>query len=409
MTRTISLALVSSLLLCGTAAAQQARFDDVVRNLRNPDPKVRLNAVRLLRESKYPEAAAPVAALLADPVDEIQLEAIGAELSLFLVNDIPAKKRVALVVEVRNGGQAQAAFDMGPMGVWPHPAQPELVRGLLQAVNDENGKVRIEAIYALGTIARAPFPDDLTPLLIKALDHYDPAVRAAAARVTGRLQVKTAGDQLIKAMNDSNRDVRYAAMRALGDLREERAVEAIAEQLSFYGKGEGAWTALDALARIGHVSSVPLFKARLTDKDPYLRRAAAEGLARSGDRSEIPALEVAAGNDSSDMVRASMAFAMQKLGRHYLGRLVEFLDSPKTAAQAAGYFLELGPSIVPDLAPLLQDPSPVIRANLAQVLGELGGPVSVAALQPLTEDRDHDVAQSAAQALERLKLVRPQP
>ena len=71
------------------ARAQPARFDDVVRNLRNPDPKVRLSAVRLLREAKYPESTVPMSALVSDPLDPIQLEAIAAELSFFLVQDVP--------------------------------------------------------------------------------------------------------------------------------------------------------------------------------------------------------------------------------------------------------------------------------------------------------------------------------
>ena len=48
------------------ASAQQMRFDDVVRNLRNPDPRTRLTAVRLLRDAKYPEAIAPMAPLVVD-------------------------------------------------------------------------------------------------------------------------------------------------------------------------------------------------------------------------------------------------------------------------------------------------------------------------------------------------------
>ena len=76
-------------------------------------------------------------------------------------------------------------------------------------------------------------------------------------------------------------------MRAPGELREERAVQALTEQLNFYEKGEGAWSALDALARIAHQSSVPLFQSRLDDKDPSLRRAAVEGLARAGDATTV--------------------------------------------------------------------------------------------------------------------------
>ena len=399
---------VSLLLVFAVApSAQQARFDDVVRNLRNPDPKIRFSAVRLLKESKYPEAMTPIAPLVNDPVDEIQLEAIAAELSFFLVEDLQPKKRVALLVEVRNAGVAPAAFELGPVAVLPRPVPPELVKALLQAVDDENQKVRLEAIYAAGTIARPPVDGDTAAQLIEALDHYDPAIRTAAARVVGRLDVKTAGDALIKAMNDSQTPVRLAAMRALGALREQSAVQALTAQFTYYGKGEGAWSALDALARIAHPSSVPLFKAHVADKDPFLRRAAAEGLARAGDASEAAAFEIGAGNDTSDMVRAAMSFALQKLGKNYVPRLVEFMNSPKTTPQVAEYLIELGPAMVPLLAGSLNDPSAAIRGNVAQVLGILGDRAAVATLEPLLQDRDRDVVQAATRAIERINLRHP--
>jgi HEAT repeat protein len=399
------LRVLCGVLVIGSAvapAAQQARFDDVIRNLRHPDPKVRLAAVQLLRESKYPEAIGPLAPLVNDPIDQIQLEAIAAELSFFLVQDVPSKKRVGFLVEVRNPGRAPVAFEMGPLAVLPRPVPPELIENLLKAVDDENSKVRSEAIYAFGTIVPPPAPESAVPALIKALDHYDPSIRAAAARVAGRLQASSAGDALIKAVNDSQAPVRYAAMRALGGIHDGRAVQALREQFNFYGKGEGAWSALDALAHLADPASVPIFKAHLADRDPFLRRASAEGLARVGDTSEMPALEIGAGNDPSEMVRAAMAFALQKLGRNYIPRLVESLDSDKDAPQAAAYLIELGPSISSQLVPLLQDPSPAIRANVATVLGALGGDAAVAALQPLAQDRDRTVAQAAARALERI-------
>ena len=67
-------------------AQQPAKFEDVVRNLRNPDPKIRISAVRLLRETGYAEAITPLAAVISDQVNEIQLEAIDAELSFFWLN-----------------------------------------------------------------------------------------------------------------------------------------------------------------------------------------------------------------------------------------------------------------------------------------------------------------------------------
>jgi HEAT repeat protein len=267
-------------LVTGTVAqAQQLRYDDVIRNLRNPDPEARLLALRVLREAKHLEAIEPIAALVGDPLDGVQLAAIDTELSFYLVDDVPARKRIALILEVRNAGRAETAFAQGPLAVWPRPVPGVLLTNLLAAVDDENQKVRTEALYTFGTIA-PPAADAYAHVLIKALDHYDPAIRAGAARVIGRLKIRTAGEALIKAVNDSQQPVRFAAMRALGDIAEPTAVRALTEQLDHYRKGEGAWSALDGLARIAHPSSLSAFTARLTDKDPQIRRAAVEGLAR---------------------------------------------------------------------------------------------------------------------------------
>ncbi len=403
MTRTILGAALLAGSVCAALTAQ-ARFDDTIRNLRNPEPRARLDAVRMLREAKHPEAIIPLAPLVNDPLDPIQLEAIAAELSFFLVEDVPARRRVGFV-EVRNRGIAATAFELGPLAVWPRPAPPELIAALLKAIDDENARVRIEAIYSMGTIARPPLTADAEQLLIKALDHYDPAIRAGAARVAGRLQVKAAADALIKAVNDSNADVRHAAMRSLGMLRDERAVVTLAEQLKYYGKGEGAWSALDGLARIAHASSVPIFTARLTDRDEYVRRAAAEGLGRAGDKGAMSALETGAGNDPSNMVRAAMQYALQKLGRNYVARLVEFLDETNTAVQVQEYLIEFGAPIEHELLPSLQEPDPEIRAAVAEVLGEIGGDTSRKALQDL-KDRSKEVVDAAARAVERIRMRR---
>ena len=398
-------AVVAAALWTPAPAAAQQRFEDVVRNLRNPDPKVRLASVRLLREARYPEAVVPLAALVTDPVDQVQLEAIGAELSFFLAQDVPARRRLGFLVEVRNRGGAAGAFEQGRLAVSPRPVPAEVLTALLKAVDDETARVRLEAIYAAATIARAPLPGEVAQLLTKALDHYDPAVRGGAARLAGRAQASGTAETLIKLINDSNADVRYAAMRAVGQLREERAIGTLTEQLKFYRKGEGAWSALDALAHIAHPSSVPVFTEWLTDRDPYLRRAAAEGVGRTGNKSAMATLETGAGNDSSPMVRAAMAYALQKMGRNYVPRLIEFLDDPATRVQVQEYLLDLGAPVEKDLIPSLQEPDSSIRAAVADVLGEIGGDASLTALQAL-QDRDAGVVAAATRAVERIKLRR---
>jgi len=393
----------AALLAASSASAQQMRFDDVIRNLRNPDPKVRVNAVRMLRDAKYPEAIAPLAPLVLDPFDDIQLETIGAELSFFLEQDVKSKRMVAFVIEKRKSTVAAAAFDLGPLAVWPRPVPAELVTALLQAVDDENQKVRLEAIYALGVIAKAPLAADQVQRLTKALDHYDPAVRSGAARAIGRIKVGEAGDALLKAVNDSQAEVRYAAMRALGAIREARAVSALTEQFAFYKKGEGAWSALDALAQIGAPASAPLFKERLLDKDQFIRRAAAEGLGRARDVESVDTLEKNATTDDSPMVRLASAFAMLKLGRNYAARLVDMMSSAKVMAQGQEYLIELGAAMIPTLLPRLQDPDADVREALVDVLGVIGDASNLPALQAATQDRDDSVAAAAKRAIARIQ------
>lgn len=377
-------------------------FEDVVRNLRNPDPKVRMSALQLLHDAKYPEAIIPIAALIKDPINEIQMEAIDAELSFFLADVVTTKSRVAFVVEVRSEGRAAKAFQLGPMATLPKAVPQELVRALLEAVDDEMQTVRLEALYTLGVIGREPLTGDEGALLVKALDHYDPTVRAAAARVVGRLGAEKAGDALVIAMNDSNAQVRFAAMRALGETREVGAVKALTEQFQFHGKGEGAWSALDALARIADPSSAELFKSQLANKDPNLRRASAEGLGRVGDRSEIETLVTMASNDESEMVRAASAFALQKFGENYLSRLVDFMDSDKMAPQVQAYLFELGTPAAAGLVPRLLEPDEGIRRHVAEVLGGIGDQSTVAGLTPLLKDRDKSVQKAAKLAIERI-------
>lgn len=403
MKRTFAILMLTAC-LAAAGDAQQHRFDDVVRNLRNPDPRARMSSISMLRESRYLEAIEPIAPLVNDPVDDIQLAAIDAELSFYLVDEVSGRRRRAFIVEVRGSSRAETAFLSGPLAVWPRPVPAALISSLLEAVDDENPKVRVDAIYTLGAIAQPPLREEHAARLVKALDHYDPAIRMAAALVSGKLEVTSAGKALINAVNDSQPPVRFAAMRALGEIREETAVQALTEQLEFYRKGEGAWSALDGLARIAHPSSAAMFRARVTDRDPYLRRAAIEGLARTGAMSDAAMLEGVAVTDSSEMVRAAAAFALQKLGQNYVSRLVQALDSGDLAPQIAAYFLELGEPAVASLTAHLKDPDAAIRGNVASIVGAIGTRASIAAIEPLLQDRNEDVRRAAERAIQRIKV-----
>ena len=113
----------------------------------------------------YPEAALPLVPLLTDAQDEIQLEAIAAELNIFLADPIVPKTRKALIVEVRNAVQAEPAFSAGPGALGARRVPIEVLTGLRSAARDDNPRVAIEALYAFGTLAIQPAGDARRTLL----------------------------------------------------------------------------------------------------------------------------------------------------------------------------------------------------------------------------------------------------
>ena len=383
-------------------AAQTLPFEDVVGNLTNPDPELRIAAVRLLRDAQYPEAVVPMAQLVNDPVLEVQLEAIAAELSFFLIEEIPEEGRVALVFEGRS--RAERAYEMGFTATWPKRPPVELVAALVKAIDDDEAPVRLEALYTLGVIGAGVIDADAARRLSAALEHYDPAVRAVAARVAGRLEVQAATEGLIKALHDASVDVRRAAMRALGDIKAESAVTPLAEQLTYHGAGPGAVAALDALARIGHPSSIPLFEARLADPDPWMRRAAAEGMGRAGAHSASERLRDAAIMDESRMVRVAMAFGLNALGEARAVRMIDLVESVETMRQVQGYLFELGPPVVPQLLPRLHEAFVPTRRAVIETLGVLGNASVEPALARFLDDKDADVAKAATIATTMIRM-----
>ena len=71
----------------------------------------------------------------------------------------------------------------------------------------------------------------------------------------------------------------------------------------------------------------------------------------------------------------------------------------KSRRRSPEYLLELGPSIVPKLLSHLKDPSPAIRADVAEVLGALGTPDSESPSAASTQDTDRAVARGGDRAI----------
>ena len=403
--------------------AGQVPFEQAATDLTSSDAGTRLRAVLLLKQSSFPEAAVPLAALLTDPQDDIQLEAIAAEMNIFLAEPVVPKKRIAFVVEKRTSVQAEPAFSAGPGALGALPVPVEVLTALRVAARDENPRVAIEALYAFGALAGEPSGDARRTLLREAgpdvaalIGSSDPAMRFAAVRVLGRVfarRVKdeviesTVGDAVITALNDNDRAVRAEAMRALGAMRYERGVQALTDLFIYHGKGDAAEAALDALAHIAHPANAPLFMAQLASKSAALRGIALEGLAREGDASQLAAIQAAVDKEREPSVSLAGAFALIVLGNVPTDQVADSLSRPKLREQAKRYLIELAPGRTTAFAHQLLDSETQVRLDMVDVLGLAGDPAAIAVLQPLVQDREPQVARAAERAVARLRALPP--
>ena len=421
MTKT--LLMIALFAWCSTSGIAQVSFEQAARDLASPDVNVRLRAVRLLKAAAHPEAAVPLAALVTDPRDDVQLEAIAAELNIFLAAKIVPRKRVGLIVEVRNRIAAEAAFSAGPLAIGPRPVPMEVLTALRVAARSENPRVGLEALYAFGTLGVAPAGDlrrellrSASPELAAMIGAADPAVRFAAVRVIGRLYERrpqdeaidpSVGDAVISALNDADRAVKSSAMPALGALRYQRAVQALTDLFQYFGRGDLGEAAFDGLARIAHSSSAPSFVAELTGKNAALKEIAIEGLARLGDRSALAEIQAVLAGERNDSVLLAGSFASVVLSNAPIDPIAEALTLSKRRDQARRYLVELAPGRSAALRRYAQDPEARLRTDVADILGLGGDAAALPVVEPLMNDRDPQVALAARRAVARLRASGP--
>jgi predicted Zn finger-like uncharacterized protein len=151
---------------------------------------------------------------------------------------------------------------------------------------------RMEAVRRL----KETLPDERRGEVTKALeplvtdsDHF---TREWAIEALGVWGTKETVPVLLKAMNQ--KETRGAAIKALGRLKDERAIEPIAERLEdFFDRGPAS----DALKKMGPVAENAVIK-RLNHSDRHVRTTACDILKVIGTKESLPALQkVIAEND----------------------------------------------------------------------------------------------------------------
>jgi len=410
------------MVLLAVTLAAQVPFDRAISDLASPDGLTRLRAAQMLKDAAYPEAAVPLAKLITDSQDDIQLEAIAAELNIFLAEKIVPRRRVGLIVEKRTLIAAEAIFSSGPLTIGSGAVPMAALDALRTASRDDNPRVRLEAVYAFGVLAVEPggarrreLLRTSGPDLAAMLAAVDPAHRYAALRVLGRVLQRRLhddpvdpgiGDAVIDLVNAKEPAMQAAAMQALGAIRDERGVQGLIELFQYHGKGEMAEQALDAIAHIAHPSSATMIAGQLTSKNAALRRMAVEGLARLGDRARAADIQVAVGPDRDRNLQLAASFAGAMLSGAPLDPIVEALTFDRLRDQARGYLIEAAPGRTQMFGRYLQDPDPGVRAACVDALGLSDDSAALTLVQPMAADKDVRVARAVERALARLAQVK---
>jgi HEAT repeat protein len=423
MMRAVKLAMVVALVSSVAPAFGQTTspFAQAISELGSGDASVRHRAAQALKQGAPDDAALPLVPAIGDAEDAVQLEAIAAEVNIFLVEKVVTRKRVALLIEVRNQISAEAVFSEGPSVIDTRPVPAEVLTALRAATHDENARVALEALYAFGALSVNVSGKERDALLAASAADLGAAlgvpsadVRMGAIRVITRLYAwrpgdrdvdPAVGDALVTTLNDPDSSIRLAAMDAIGALRYVRSLQAMTDLFVFYKRGPDAVASLSALARIGHPAAATLFATTLGSHDAPLRVASIQGLARTGNPAQASLISEAVAPDKNDEVRLAGHYAAAMLSNGPLDAVVDALSRPRLHDVALQYLIDLAPGRVAQLAPLAQAQDARLRVDVFEALGLSGDAAALPIALASTQDGDPAVARAAARAVGRLRAA----
>lgn len=290
---------------------------------------------------------------MGDPDPEIRWRAE------FALGRVEAPRGIkALAEALRDGSpkiRAAAAFVLGPLAEKAKPAVP----ALLNALGDKETEVRVWAARSL--IEIDPAHPDVTAALVKTLRDPNPDVRRVALSFVIRLGPAATGaaHPMADLLQDTEAGIRAKACVAYRRLGTDGkpGIPALISHLAD-PDAEVRSRAAQALLAIGPEAIAPLVRA-LKDRDPKLRKPAAEILGGFGSEARTAAPDLLdASKDDDPGVKQAAADALRKLqgdGGEAATRGTTFIEAPDAQVRRSvglkwakiGLFVHWGLSSVP--------------------------------------------------------------
>jgi HEAT repeat protein len=212
------------------------------------------------------------------------------------------------------------------------------------------------------------------------------------------------------ALLDEDEQTRRDAVEALGEIGNDKAIEALLGALvdddSYQVRGD----ATEMLGILGVIDAVEsLIQALLEDGSTFVRRKAAEALGVIGDIRAVEPLIQALLEDEYFETRGNAATALGLLGDNravepLIQTLLEDESSPvrNRTAEALGVLGD-DRAVEPLIQALLGDDEATVRRSAAEALGEIGDIRAVEALTQALNDESSMVQYAAQQALNKIQ------
>ncbi len=242
---------------------------------------------------------------------------------------------------------------------------------LEQFLNDEDYRIRENALEALGTVGSLPvvFP------LIRGLNDKMPSIRQKSAEILGKLGYNTSIDALILALEDSDRMVPLSVAEALGKIATPVTISALKRVFYKQDYSPKWWSVAIALGKLGDRQAVDTILGALNHSATNTRISAADALGEIGNEETIDALLNALG-DKHEFVRTRAAYGLAKIARD---------------------------EVVEQVILALNHKRDLVRESAAIALGEIGTAAAENALTAALNDSNELVQRRAQQGLDRIR------
>lgn len=404
-----------------------------VEDLTHSQPKRRMRAAKQLARTGEARFIPELAKLLKDPVLDVRMEAVSSitqigtqdslEPLIAATRDASPEMQVAAVDGLVNfyhygyvrTGWFNSVKDFGK-DVTNRFSRPEPV------VIDPYVEVRPDVVDAIGRIVVGGSSMDsranaaraagilrgkrAVPQLQEALLSKNTTLILESVHALKKIGDTSAGPSMVFLLRDLDRDVKLTVIQAMGQLQVSEAIPELVGIVKTADNKKIRREALVALAKLPDNGQQQLFRLYLRDRDDGIRAAAAEGIGRVGDASDLTLISEAFAREKDESARLSMAFAAVHLGDlNNLTYLIDGLNSSFHRGEARPFLIELArkPEVLQQLYGPLTTGTIDQKRELATVISWSGTRESLPYLERLSQDPNTQVAQAAITAMRNLQ------